>query len=381
VRTFFPDFVSFPAPGPGLDGWDKALEKPLADLDAAKSLARPAVIDALHTLGAALNDGHNFVYNYGPSSGAGYFLVMIEDINGAPVVRRSATPGVDPGDTITAIAGVPADVWYKTELARTSAGTPGYRFNLATRRYLVLDGPTEFSLVDTNAQPKKVTVTPAPVSAYQAFGFAPSLRAAGWLTDLGAPSLYYINLSEDVLTDIQAFRTALADAEAAPAKGLVLDMRGYPGIDHYEVAARLLQKTFQSPQFIVPTLTGLDQRVLMKDQYPLSPKTGPSFAGPIVLLVGHGTVSAAENFSTMLVDAGRVTVVGRQSAGTNGNITGVQLPGAFAFSFTGMEVLHADGSPFLGIGIKPAMDVQITAADFHNGIDPELVAAISVLPP
>src|SRR5262249_52081252 len=147
------------------------------------------------------------------------------------------------------------------------------------------------------AQPKTVTVDPAPQSDYVAFGFAPSLRAAGWLTDLGAPSLYYINLTEEVLTDIQDFRTALEDAAAAPAKGLVIDMRGYPGVDHYQSAPRLIQqKSFQSPQFIVPTLTGLDQRVLMKDQYPLSPMAGPSFAGPIVLLVGHETVSAAENF-------------------------------------------------------------------------------------
>ncbi|WP_437836060.1 S41 family peptidase [Sorangium sp. So ce1153] len=58
--------------------------------------------------------------------------------------------------------------------------------------------------------------------------------------------------------------------------------------------------------------------------------------GPIVLLVGNGTLSAAEHFSLALVDANRVTVVGRGTAGTDGNITGVQLPGQFALSFTGM---------------------------------------------
>ena len=58
--------------------------------------------------------------------------------------------------------------------------------------------------------------------------------------------------------------------------------------------------------------------------------------------------------------------VGRQSAGTNGNITGVQLPGAFAFSFTGMKVTHADGSPFLGLGIVPDVDVKLSAAAFRE---------------
>ena len=79
----------------------------------------------------------------------------------------------------------------------------------------------------------------------------------------------------------------------------------------------------------------------------------------------------------MLVDAGRVTVVGRTSAGTNGNITGIQLPGAFALSFTGMEVLHADGAPFHGIGIVPDVEVLLDAVSLRDGHDPELETAIA----
>jgi C-terminal processing protease CtpA/Prc len=97
--------------------------------------------------------------------------------------------------------------------------------------------------------------------------------------------------------------------------------------------------------------------------------------------VGHATVSAAENFSTMLVDADRVTVLGRQSASTNGNITGVQLPGAFSLSFTGMDVRHADAqkSVFHGVGIAADVDVTLTAQAFRDGVDPELEAAIDAL--
>jgi C-terminal processing protease CtpA/Prc len=97
--------------------------------------------------------------------------------------------------------------------------------------------------------------------------------------------------------------------------------------------------------------------------------------------VGNGTLSAAEHFSLALVDAGRVTVIGQRSAGTDGNITGVQLPGAFAMSFTGMEIRHADApkSVFHGIGIQPDIEVPFTAAAFRDGIDPELQVAVSFL--
>jgi C-terminal processing protease CtpA/Prc len=137
---------------------------------------------------------------------------------------------------------------------------------------------------------------------------------------------------------------------------------------------------FQSPQFHVPFWDGPFAPSVDSSQYFLDPLMNPSFAGPMALLVGHNSVSAAENFSTMLVDAGVVTVVGRNSAATNGNITGVQLPGGFEMSFTGMEVLHADGADFHGIGIVPDVAVDLSAADFRDGVDPELEAAIAVLP-
>jgi hypothetical protein len=42
--------------------------------------------------------------------------------------------------------------------------------------------------------------------------------------------------------------------------------------------------------------------------------------------------------------------------------------------------LHADGSAFTGLGIVPAAgDVALTAQAFHDGLDPELQAAVKVL--
>jgi hypothetical protein len=294
------------------------------------------------------------------------------------VVRRSAAPGVAPGDTITSIDGVPAADWYAVELARSAGATAGYRFDIATRQLTALEGPTEFGIEDPAGATKTVMIQPQPPADFIAVAVASS-RPAGFLADAGAPTLYYINLDGSVMADIALFKTALT--EAAPAAGLVLDMRGYPGLDHYQVAQRVVQAAFSSPVFRVSYLKGPDERKVDESSYSLSPLATPAFSGPIALIVGHHSVSAAENFSTMLVDAKRVEVVGRQSAGTNGNITGLQLPGHFAFTFTGMEVRHADPekSVFHGIGIVPDIDVALSADDFAKGKDPELAAAISWL--
>ncbi|MEZ4311447.1 MAG: S41 family peptidase [Polyangiaceae bacterium] len=366
VRRFFPYF------GVVGDGIDERLMETTSSLPAAPS--RVETRNALRRFGNVLSDGHNFVYD-SKAIGGGFFPVHVESIDGEAVIRRSAAPGVEPGDTIVSIGGVPAAEWYSVELARSGGASPGYQFNIATREMTRLFGPVEFGLESAQGVSKMVTAQPQPVAELIAL-VPPSSREAGFLGDLGAPEVYYLNMDSTVLTGMADLKAALE--EAAGAKGLVVDMRGYPGVNHYDVARRLVQKTFSSPIFLVPELVGPEEVNIDKSSFQVTPQANPSFTGPIALLVGPGTVSAAENFSTMLVDAGRVTTIGRQSASTNGNITGVQLPGGFAFSFTGMDVRHADAeeSVFHGTGIVPDIEVAVSAADFAGGVDPEVEAAI-----
>jgi hypothetical protein len=83
--------------------------------------------------------------------------------------------------------------------------------------------------------------------------------------------------------------------------------------------------------------------------------------------------------SVMVVGAPRLSaVVGRESAGTNGSMTALTLPGGFGFSFTGMEVRNPDGSRFHGVGIRPDIEVPVDARDLANGIDRDLLMAMAL---
>jgi hypothetical protein len=369
TRTFYPYFEVVG------DSIDERLDETLSSLGDAPERADTA--RALRRFGNALSDGHNFLYDIGSKPG-GYMPVYIEDIAGEPVVRRTNAVGIDVGDTIISIGGVSAAEWYEKELPYTSAATDGYRFDLATRRYTSnMQAPIELGLRAPDGSTRTILFQPQPLADNKALGSAPTLRPAGWLTDMGAPELYYINMSSTVLKNLDVFNAALT--EAAGAKGLVVDMRGYPGVNHYEVVSRLIQQSFISPVFGVPWVDP-DEKIITEEIYPLDPKDNPSYAGPIVLLVGHNSVSAAENFAIMLVSADRVKVMGRRSAGTNGNITGVMLPGGFAMTYTGMEVLFGDKSQFHGIGIVPDTETTtLSAQAFKDGIDPELVEAVTFL--
>jgi C-terminal processing protease CtpA/Prc len=74
-----------------------------------------------------------------------------------------------------------------------------------------------------------------------------------------------------------------------------------------------------------------------------------------------------------------VTFVGRPSAGTDGNVTNVHLPGGGRFWFTGMRVVDAQGRQLQNVGIEPDVLVHRTQEGVRDGRDEILDAAIEAL--
>lgn len=370
LRTFYPYF----------DVVGDHLDARLDEVVAAAATApadRVAVRALLRRFGQAISDGHQFVFGV---AFPGALPVMWELAGGLPVARRSLVPEIARGDTLVAVGDTPIEAWLADQYTRAGGATDGYRFDLAMRELDRTTGPLTLGLRAPDGAVRTITVALQPLETRFQLGSVPERRGAGFLADLGAPSVYYLNLSGEVLPSDAAFTEALTAAIQGGASGLVLDMRGYPGGNHYAWMQQLASAPFRSPQFVVPTWRGPDELTWATSQYHLQPVAGPKPTMPIVLLVGPHTVSAAENFALMVVDALDVTVVGVRSAGTNGNITGVQLPGDFAFTFTGMRLLRPGGEPFHGIGIVPDVPVELTAQAIAAG-DPELAAALDVLAP
>lgn len=356
------------------DGIDDRLEEVLArPLDPDD---RDGMVEAIGRFGEVLHDGHVFFGDYYGDGPVGYLPVTLDHIDGRPVIVRSMDPGLLPGDTITAVDGEDIETLYADLESWHGAATEGYTLDLAGRELSYLDGPTTYDVLGADGVAREVTVDPYSYDDWASDLFVFHDRASGLLDDLDASDIAYLNMDFEVTTDLDQVSDLLALASGAT--GLVVDMRGYPGVDHYAVAEALIPEGFQSPIFDVYGWSGAESVADSTDQYSY-PGSADAYTGPIVLLTSPITVSAAENFSMMLTGADRVTVVGRNSAGTNGNITGARLPGGFYFTFTGMQVLFPDGSRFHGVGIQPDVEVVPTPQDYADGRDPELEAAIEVL--
>jgi len=375
LRLFFP---YFPVVG---DSIDPRLLETLASLPSGPTVDAVTSWKALKRLGEAVADGHVFVRNFNLASPLfpGGLGLNLEQVGSEPVVRYSPTPALLKGDTITAIGGMSAADWFADEYLRAPAATDGFKFHVAYQRGGIwqMSAPLDFGLRAPDGSTRTVTVPFQPYPLTTNIDY--NLRPEGFLTDLGAPGIYFINLSFAVIGSDQARFDAAVDAAInGHASGMILDMRGSKALgDQRLLNNRLICTHFSSMTFNVPVLSGPDSKSVRSSHYEVDPLN--PYCGPMVLLVSAQTLSNAEDFSAQLVGAHRVTVVGRQSAGTNGNITGIQLPGALANSFTGMEVRNVNGSVFHGVGIVPDVNVSYTAQDIADGRDRDLEAAIQVL--
>lgn len=101
------------------------------------------------------------------------------------------------------------------------------------------------------------------------------------------------------------------------------------------------------------------------------------YKGKIIILVNEETQSQAE-YSCMVLQAAskNVTIIGSQTAGADGDVTGIKLPGGIYTYFSGHGIHYPDGRPTQGIGIVPNIEIKPTIAGIKAGRDEVLERAI-----
>lgn len=169
-------------------------------------------------------------------------------------------------------------------------------------------------------------------------------------------------------------------------RATIFDMRGYPNGTAWPIAPRLTRKTnVVGAQFLGPMVDGrgrddIDLRntkQAMEQRLPAA--GGPPYLGRVVMLVNEQTQSQAEHTGLFFEAATNVTFIGSPTAGANGDVTDMVLPGGLGISFSGHDVRHADGRQLQRIGIVPNILVQPTIAGLVAGKDEVLQAALEFL--
>jgi C-terminal processing protease CtpA/Prc len=180
----------------------------------------------------------------------------------------------------------------------------------------------------------------------------------------------YLKLSAVKTADIPDYLRRAADARV-----LVVDIRNYPS--DFVVFTLGGHFVAQPTPFVRFTTGQLSNPGAFAWGDPLSLQPlAPRFTGKLVILVDETTQSSAE-YTTMAFRAtpGAI-VVGSTTAGADGNVSAIPLPGGVVTMMSGIGVFYPDRRPTQRIGIVPDVEVKPTIAGIRAGRDEVLEAGV-----
>lgn len=100
---------------------------------------------------------------------------------------------------------------------------------------------------------------------------------------------------------------------------------------------------------------------------------------PTVLLIGHSTASAAEDFLIYADNQAHMTKIGENTFGSTGQPLSFDLPGSGSARVCTKKDTYPNGKEFIGHGIEPDIRVSRTLQDYKSNIDPVLLRAMAYL--
>ncbi|MFN7938053.1 MAG: S41 family peptidase [Bryobacteraceae bacterium] len=332
----------------------------------------------LRRMVAALHDGHGGV-NYS-SGGMLRLPVTLDLVEGQWVISRAwpgQSDGVAMGDRVVSLDGVPV-AKAATEIGEmtSAAGVGWLRWRVAG----------ELAACPAGAKSRKVEVepfaSPGSTKAVELSCVQGKFKDQATYTEPRPekskqlePGIWYVDLDR---IDGKDWEALLPELEKA--KGIVFDMRGYPGQPGITSLAHLSDNTIRSAKWNIPE-AGLPDRtdfVFRESGWPVQPKK-PYLPAKRVFLIDGRAISYAETVMGIVEHFKLAEIVGEPTAGTNGNVNPFRLPGGYMVSWTGMKVLKHDGSQHHGIGIVPTVKATRTRKGVAEGKDEVLEKGLEVV--
>jgi hypothetical protein len=297
-------------------------------------------------------------------------------IEGQPVIVRllddEAGHELRSGDVIVTVDGEPV----ATRLARVrryvAYSTEGARDLFTLRRALAGAEDSTLQLTVRGGDGKTRSVS---VPRHKKFYAAGLSWRSGEVVRILDGNIGYVDLDRLNVPEVDAMFEKLKDTRA-----IIFDMRGYPHATAWAIAPRLNVRhatdaaMFERP--IVGTADWTPWRHKFIQPLPTSPK--PLYRGKTFMLVDERTISQSEHTGLFFEVAAGTRFVGSQSAGANGDVTNIALPGGLSVTFTGHDVRHADGRQLQRVGLPLDVRVTPTLRGVQAGRDEVLDRALQV---
>lgn len=360
----------------------------IGDWDAVLAEFIPRFIDAKNAdeyglavveMDARVEDGHSGASGH-PAADKIYGTfrppLEVRRVEGQFVVTKVLEPGTgaNPGDVVVSIDGEP----FADRVARLhkyiTASTETARINRIAS--VALRGPRDsaaaLKLQGADGVVREVSVPRAP--------YKPADKNGAWkLLDGDNKEVGYVDLMKLMPAQVDEMFTALEKTRA-----IVFDLRGYPNGTAWPIAPHVNTRGAKiGAQFRRVLFSGVNTVEEGASGFffeqPLPSADKPKYRGKMIVLIDDRAISQSEHSCLFFEAANGATFIGSPTAGANGDVTNLTLPGGFRVGFTGHDVRHADGRQLQRVGIQPDVAVQPTIAGIRAGRDEVLERALAYI--
>ncbi len=307
-----------------------------------------------------------------PPVGACNVPVRIRFVEGRAVVTN-VEPGVTAlqrGDIVEAVDGAPVPDLVKRWTPFYAASNEPTRLRDMARSLLrgaCEDATLKVRRTSEALDVKVARVPPAPTRGPQTHDLpGDTFRKL-------SPEIAYLKLSS-----VKSADAAKYVKQAEGSKGLIIDIRNYPS--EFMVFS-LGQLLVDEPTPFVQFTTGdLRNPGAFHVGMPivLQPQT-PKYEGKVVIIVDEVSQSSAEYTSMAFRASKRAKVIGSTTAGADGNVSNIVLPGGLRTMISGIGVFYPDGRPTQRVGIVPDVEARPTIEGIRAGRDEVLETAVRLI--
>jgi C-terminal processing protease CtpA/Prc len=325
---------------------------------------------AVKELGAMLNDSHGIVSSSIISNDwSGTYTIGFEPsyIEGRTVVTRVyprllGSSDIRVGDIITHVNGKSCEALRAEKRKYIQASNePTLQRNL-NRPLFAGQSPFLQLTIDREGQTLQLLVPGVTYTDYynESDAFANAIVPALILEG----NIGYIHMGALKPEQIASTMSMLQNTQA-----IIFDVRNYPQGTIWEINRYLNESTRPWAKFNYPLVEspGYFGSITISTE-PSTPNPA-HYKGRIIILANELTQSQAEYTCMALQATGRSTLIGSQTAGADGNVSYVYLPGYITAVFTGLGTYYPDGRQTQRIGIVPDIVIQPTIAGIRAGRD------------
>jgi C-terminal processing protease CtpA/Prc len=310
--------------------------------------------------------------------GANYSPVHVRFIENQLVVtdyyneELKSQVGLQIGDIITKVNGIPIETMVKEKSKYYPASNiPTKLRDISADLLRSNSNNIEIEFVSGNSNPQTKTLKLYPKDSLDIYRwYRKSDDKSFKMLDNNIGYLTLQNIKEEDISQIKS--------EFKDTKGIIIDIRNYPStFVPFSLGSYFISSMTPFVKFTNGSVNNPGEFTFTKELK--IPSKGKTYKGKLVVLVNELSQSQAE-YTSMAFRAGDNTaIIGSTTAGADGNVSAIMLPGGLRTMISGIGVNYPNGNETQRLGIVPDIEVQPSIEGIRQGKDELLEKAIETI--